>query len=91
MQIIIQMCFVYAALLAEHNMTLAKIVPSIHGIFHGIGISMENSTEFHLIHGIPWNFSMEFHEIFHKHLTDFFHYIFHGNPWKIQWNSMEFH
>jgi hypothetical protein len=34
--------------------TLAKIVPSIHGIFHGI----------------PWNsmvFSIEFHDIFHKH------------------------
>jgi hypothetical protein len=35
-------------------------------------------------------FSMEFHEIFHKHLTDFFIIFFHGIPWEIQWNSMEF-
>jgi hypothetical protein len=33
-------------------------------------------------------FSMEFHEIFHKHLTNFFHYIF---PWNSMENSMEFH
>jgi hypothetical protein len=32
--------------------------------------------------------SMESHEIFHKHLTDFFHYIF---PWNSMENSMEFH
>jgi hypothetical protein len=24
-------------------------------------------------------------------LTDFFIIIFHGIPWKIPWNSMEFH
>jgi hypothetical protein len=29
-------------------------------------------------------------EFFFKHLTDCFIIFFHGIPWKIQWNSMEF-
>jgi hypothetical protein len=53
---------------------------------------------------IPWRksfrqfieFSMEFHKIFQKHLTDFFIIFFHGIPWNyetevdgIPWNPME--
>jgi hypothetical protein len=33
-------------------------------------------------------FSMEFHEIVYKHLTDFFNFIF---PWNFMEFSMEFH
>jgi hypothetical protein len=63
--------------LVESPSALAKIVPSIHGIFHGIlpWNSMEkynekNAMEFHV--KISWN-SMEFN----------------GIPLTFPWNSME--
>jgi hypothetical protein len=39
------------------NNSLAKIVPSIHGIFHGIPWNYETKVD-----GIPWN-SMEFRQL----------------------------
>jgi hypothetical protein len=84
--------FVFVVFFAQldfcFGISLAKIVPSIHGI---LGIPWKITWKIPWkIHGIPLNsmeFSMKLHGIFHKHLTYFFIIFSNGIPW----NSMEFH
>jgi hypothetical protein len=87
-----------------NDVTLAKILPSIDGIFHGI--PWKNIMKKIFSHGIPWKIpwnSMEFNGIPWKSMefngipwnSMEFHCIFHGSPWNyetevdgIPWNSV---